>query len=488
MKNKILFRLILYFAASFVFFAVVIGAIFSFLFSRHNAEIHKAELERRAVSIAGSLSEIFFSDAGRGMGWGMMGGNMAYLRFIEDIAMTDVWIVDRQFNQITFGRGRMRHLEFTHRALPEGVEQTVLNAFDGQVSFFEGFSEFFETPAITVAAPIITYTDEVAGAVLLHSYVSNVNDVTNSGLLILFFSMTVAVFLSVFVAALLSSRFTKPLGKMKKAALLISGGDYSSKTNVNQSDEIGELAAVLDNMADRLALSAQESEKLDKLRRDFAANISHELRTPITVIRGSLEAICDGVVTGKEKIAEYNRQMLSESIYLERLVSDLLDLARLQNPDFAIEMYDIDLKEVIDDVIRSMSRIAEQKGVIFDFISSDSNDANGNFTIRGDYGRLRQMLIVVLDNAVKFSDDNKPVSIILSKTSAGIELIIRNEGCEISPEDIPYIFDRFYKQRTEQNKSGTGLGLSIARQIADRHNIVIEVVSENNKTEFCFKI
>jgi signal transduction histidine kinase len=101
---------------------------------------------------------------------------------------------------------------------------------------------------------------------------------------------------------------------MKIAALQISVGDYTAKTGVIQKDEIGELASAMDDMSDKLEAAAQEQMKLDKLRRDFIANISHELRTPVTVIRGSLEAICNGVVSDAGKVTEYHNQMLSEAI------------------------------------------------------------------------------------------------------------------------------------------------------------------------------
>ena len=538
MKNKIMFRLFFYFAVSFVVFAIVIGIIFSVLFSNHNAEIHKAQLERRAVGIADTLSEMIQVDMRRGMGHGMVpghgrhgmmqgyghhgmmqGGIGAYLGFIEDIAMSDVWIVDRYLNQITFGRRHMRLAGITYGDLPAGAERIVSDAFDGRTSVSEVFSAFLETPTITVATPIFAGGDAV-GVVLLHSHMADINDATDGGLLILFISMTVAVFVSFFVAAALSSHFTKPLGKMKKAAFLISGGDYSARTGVNQSDEIGKLAEVLDDMAGKLAASAQEGAKLDQLRRDFVANISHELRTPVTVIRGSLEAICDGVVTDPAKMEQYNRQMLSESVYLERLVSDLLDLARLQNPDFETEKCDVSLKDVTDDVVRSMGRIAEQKGVGIDFTTKDTGqsdadarhmaaDARQNdveseltadhrdFLVNGDYGRLRQMLIIVLDNAIKFSPAGGTVKIALQHTEhtkaenvesgKTVNLTISDEGPGIPSDDIPYIFERFYKERSEQNKTGTGLGLAIAKQIADRHDAKITVKNGTDKgAEFTF--
>jgi len=470
-KSKILFRLIMYFVSTFVIFGLIIGTIFAFSFSRHNINLHRAELESRAENAAAALAGILDDTARR---YGMRQGRLGiYLSFIEDITMSDAWIVDGNLDLLTFGR---RHANLSHSDLPYGAEEIITEALKGTTSVSERFSAFLGTPTITAATPIILPDGEITGALLLHTFVSDIEATTAAGFTILVYSTLVAVAVSIFVAVALSSRFTNPLGKIKRAALKISGGDYSAKTDVKQHDEIGKLAAVLDDMAHRLYLSSKESEKLEKLRRDFVANISHELRTPITVIRGSLEALCDKVVSDSEMVDEYNSQMLSETIYLERLVNDLLDLSRLQNTDFNIEMQELDLKSIAEDVMRSMMRIAEQKGITFVF------ECNGeNFASVGDYGRLRQMFIIILDNAIKFSPNGNIVKIILAKNSSTIDLSIRDEGEGIHPDDLPLLFDRFFRQCSEQNKTGTGLGLAIAKQIASRHRADIEVTSIQGK-------
>lgn len=369
-----------------------------------------------------------------------------------------------------------------YKDFPEGAERVILEALEGKTAFSESFSAFLQAPTITVATPVAYRDGSVVGAVLLHRQISEINKLSGNVLLILVSSMAAAVLISIFVAGGLSSRFTKPLGKMKTAALRISGGDYAAKTGVSQADEIGELATVLDDMAVKLEAASRESEKLEGLRRDFIANISHELRTPVTVIRGSLNALCDGVVTEPAKVEEYHRQMLSESAYLERLVSDLLDLARLQNPDFGVEMREVDLKEIAEDATRGMRRIAERKNVRLHLVADESS-----YNTVGDYGRLRQMLVIILDNAVKFSPDGEVVDVNLSGADNAIRIIIRDKGCGIPDDNLPRIFERFYKQRDEENKDGTGLGLAIAKQIADRHGVFIQVAScMGEGTQFTF--
>lgn len=475
MKNRISVRLLLYFSGSLLVFSLIMGLIFFALFSRHNMNVHKGELEDRATNIAGVLAGFWMDSAKQGQGHGMVGQGMgygAYIRFLDDIAMTDVWIVDRNLDQITRGHGLG---SLAYNDLPPGAEAVIIASMDGKTTFSESFGAFIGAPSITVAAPITLSTGEIAGVVLLHEQIENIRSETENGLLILLLSMGTAVFISFFIARALAERFTKPLGKMKTAAVRISGGDYSVKTDVAQTDEIGELAAALDNMAEKLNAASKESAKLEKLRRDFVANISHELRTPVTVIRGSLEALCDGVVSESQMVEDYHRQMLSESIYLERLVSDLLDLSRLQNPDFTMEMSEVNLHDIAQDAVRSICCVAEKKSIEVRFSCIDKC-----FIVLGDYVRLRQILLILLDNAIKFSPAGGVVEVVLTKVLDKTTLTVRDQGPGITAEDLPYIFERFYKQRSEMNKKGTGLGLAIAKHIADRHNAVLKATNRSD--------
>ncbi len=475
MKNKILFKLIMYFSASLLLFSIVIGSIFLTLFKNHTLNLHKTELEKRAVNISNTLSGMMSSNnsaKGNGM-MGRMSGYGAYIRFLDDIAMADVWIVDENLQLITSG-----HLnQYNYSDMPPDAEDVVKEVFKGKTTFSEGFSELLNQKTLTVGTPI-TVNSIVIGALLIHSPVEGMNDAAKQGFEILIVSMIFALLLSIVLSTALAVYFTKPLKKMKNAAVELSSGNYMVKTGVSQHDEIGELAGTIDMLSDRLYEASLESEKLNSLRKGFIANISHELRTPVTVIRGSLEALYDGVVSEPKKVKEYYEQMLKESRFLERLVNDLLDLSRLQNSDFKIEMNDLNLCDVLNDAVRSARNLARTKNIDIKYFQDTSI-----LPVEGDYDRLRQMFLIIIENAIKFSAVNAFIEISL----IGRKVSVKDVGEGIDKDDLPYIFDRFYKVKSESNKDGTGLGLSIAKQIADRHNVIVSVSSEEDRgTEFSF--
>jgi signal transduction histidine kinase len=497
MKNKIALRLTLYFSMALLLFAILIGGLFMMLFRANTIEMYKADLEKRATVITSTLSEYMSSNpsttvasqnnkggaAGSGVFMGSAGasgsiyygGYGAYLRFIDEIAMADVWIVDENLNLITSSQNENQ--QYNYVELPENADAVVKEVFQGKTNFSEGFGSLLNAPTLTIGMPIIT-DGKIVGALLLHSPIEGMNGAISQGIKILLISLSVALIISLILSFMLASSFTKPLKKMRGSTVRLADGDFSAKTNVSQDDEIGELASAIDILSEKLNFANMESNRLDALRQDFITNISHELRTPVTVIRGSLEALNDKVITDPVQVELYHKQMLGESIFLQRLVNDLLDLSRLQNTDFNIEMHELSLCEILSDVARSGQQIANQKNIEIK-LEKDSIDCN----IIGDYDRLRQMFMIIIDNAIKFSPENNTVKVTLK----GNKVSISNNGHGIKPEDLSYIFDRFYKVKSEDNKNGTGLGLAISKQIADRHNIKIEVESTiDQATTFTF--
>jgi len=347
----------------------------------------------------------------------------------------------------------------------------VRDVFRGETSFSEGFSDLAGAPTLTVGAPIYE-GKQVVGALLLNDAVSGIQDAVASGQRVLLFSAAAALLLSILLSVLFSYSFTRPISRMKATAGRLSEGDYSAKTGLNRKDEFGDLAASIDVLSDRLQAAREAGRRQEQQRNDFLANVSHELRTPVTVLRGSLEALSDGVVTEPGMVRDYYRQMLRETQGLQRLVNDLMELARLQNADFPIQSAPLSLQDVLLDALRGAERLAQGKDI---HIQRDIIQTSVPFT--GDYERLKQMLLIVLDNAVKFSPPQSALHVRMDR-----DLIsIRDEGPGIPQEDLPNVFDRFYKSRGGENRQGSGLGLAIARQIAQRHGMQIELESREGQ-------
>ena len=408
------------------------------------------------------------------------------MRMIEDIAMGEVWIVDAKTGNIVQGRNE-KGQSFSYLKLPPNAEETIKKAISGETTTTENFNDYLNENSITVAVPIKN-GETIEGVVLLHSPVKYMSSALKSGIYTLVFSILAALILAGISAVWLSISFTKPLNKIRNTTTELAKGNYEVITQVNQNDEIGELAKSIDKLALQLDKSSKESERFEKMRQNFIANISHELRTPITVIRGSIEAICDGIIKDSKQLKDYNEQILSDSIHLQRLVNDLIDLTKLQNTDFSIDKSTINLFEIINDAVRSMKNISTKKGVKINF-SLENAIEEDRYLFVGDYQRIRQMIIIVLDNAIKFSNENQEVDILLKKENNKYELKICDSGRGIDSKNIGKIFNRYHKSNTEENKNGMGLGLAIAKEIAIRHNIEIMVESEPYiKTVFTFLI
>ena len=158
---------------------------------------------------------------------------------------------------------------------------------------------------------------------------------------------------------------------------------------------------------------------------------------------------------------------------MERLVGDLLTLSKMQNPDFVIEKEPVDLRQVIMDLIRAGKTLADEKNVKILY-----SGCTTPCIMDADYGRLRQMFLVIIDNAIKFSSDGGKVVINVEKINGNIITSIKDEGVGMSEEELPFIFEKFYKSKLRQNAKGSGLGLAIAKQICIKHNGTINVTSE----------
>lgn len=222
-----------------------------------------------------------------------------------------------------------------------------------------------------------------------------------------------------------------------------------------------------------------ELKKMDQVRRDFVANVSHELRTPLSILRGYIETLLDSPETSYEELSRILRVMERHSKRLDLLAEDLLTLAQLESADPHLRLADIDLSTFLRDVIRDLEKkLANKQLHLVVDVSPDLPP------VRADRPRLQEALYNLLDNAVKYSREHGEIRLSARQRDSEIELTVSDDGIGITKEDLPRIFERFYradKARGPDKVRGTGLGLAIVKHIAQSHGGRVEAESELNK-------
>lgn len=226
-----------------------------------------------------------------------------------------------------------------------------------------------------------------------------------------------------------------------------------------------------------------EMERLEATRRDYVANVSHELRTPLTAVRGLLEPLTDGMIQDEETRQRYYKIMLREVMRLSRLITDLLQLSRLQSGTEYMEVAAVNIEELLQETHQNYLVEAKQKGIR---LVIDAKDIPYAMT---DCDRVEQVLVILLDNAMRYTPAGGTITL---QATAGETILISviDTGCGIAPDDLPHVFERFYKTDKSRKEGGTGLGLSIAKQIIDKlgESIYVEsVLGQGTSFHFTLK-
>lgn len=472
MTDRLLFRVFFNYALIMILFALITGVVFVSLYRKLDIENNRNRLMQQAQGIAKQVEEYQKN--------GDISNGLTYISAISTIQSLEIWVIanpgaDKPLNPY------LTSVDLGGVVLPEDQLEVIDGAFRGVEANRICYSDIHGYRVLSVGAPVMNRQGEACGAVVLNTEMASVDKGVSNILKTIIVSVLIALALSFIVAIWFARQLTGPFSKMRSMALKLADGDYEVRTGIDRKDELGDLARTLDFLTDKLKENEIERENLEHMRMDFFANVSHELRTPITVVRAYTESLVDRIVTEPEQVDQYYQRMLSECTGMERLVGDLLTLSKMQNPDFVIEKEPVEIIQLFRDLVRAASKIAEDKKVTVEF-SCDSDIC----LMYGDYGRLRQMFLVILDNAVKFSNEGGIVQISISKKER-LEIRIKDNGIGISPEELPFVFEKFYKSKLRQNAKGSGLGLAIAKQIALKHDGTIEVQSELGKgTEFIF--
>ncbi|MDD4518691.1 MAG: ATP-binding protein [Limnochordia bacterium] len=221
----------------------------------------------------------------------------------------------------------------------------------------------------------------------------------------------------------------------------------------------------------------------EQLRRDFFANVSHELRTPLTAIAGYLQPVIDGTVTDSESVGRYLRIIQDETLRLSKLIDELLDFSRLEAGQLNLELEPFDIVAVVDDVCNQLGVLADSK-----MVRLHRSLPGAKRVVVGDEKRIRQVLLNLVDNAIKFTPADGDIYVRVCDRAEGIMIEVEDTGCGILPDELPLIFERFFKaDRSRTRRDGTGLGLAIVKSILDAHGLIISVQSKPDVgTKFSF--
>lgn len=361
-------------------------------------------------------------------------------------------------------------------AYPDSVVKQLQSA--EEISSQDTLDGFFGIDHLYYIQPITTSEGKVVGSVMTCTMNSDIDELLEAMIKTIIMSTLWLMLAALIAVYFITERLVSPIRAMSKAAKAFAAGHFDVRVDVNGNDEVAELADAFNNMANSL----QHSEET---RRLFLANVSHDLRTPMTTISGFIDSILDGAIP-PEKIPHYLEVIASEVRRLSRLVSSLLDITKIQAGERKFNMTPFDICEMAREIIISSEQRLEDKNLDVEFEAD-----RDNMYVNADRDAIHQVLYNICDNAIKFSRYGGKYIVRIKENGAKISVSVYNEGEGITAEDLPYVFDRFYKSDKSRglDKTGVGLGLYISRTIIDAHKEKIKVESEYGKwCQFTFTL
>ncbi len=285
----------------------------------------------------------------------------------------------------------------------------------------------------------------------------------------------------------LSSTVTERIHLLQGAAESLAGGNLQTRVPVNGQDEVAALAVTFNQMAEQLQAADKKQRELDTMRRDLIAWVSHDLQTPLTSIRAILEALSDGVVDDPGTVKRYLNTAQRDVKNLSALIDDLFQMAQLDAGGFPLHRAKSSLGDLLSDTLESFTELAKQGEITLEGNVDPDVDP-----VMMDTQAIGRVLNNLIGNALRYTSPRGRVSVWVRRTSQGVEVTVNDTGEGIRTEDIPHVFERFYRgdaSRSRTRGSGAGLGLAIARGIVRAHGGDIKVDSQIGKgTQFTFTI
>ena len=392
-------------------------------------------------------------------------------RIISSTTETQIFLVNLEGNTLICSEGE----NCNHRtySISEDIMKT---AISGEYNESGTLNGIYDNSHYTVGIPIV-YEGTTLAVLFASTEATDVWYFIMDLMDIIFFCALIATAVSSVAIYFVTARMTKPLREMAAAAKSFSTGDFTVRVPAEGEDEIAQLARSFNHMADSMA-------DLESVRRSFIANVSHELKTPMMTIGGFIDGILDGTVP-QEKHKQYLEIVSEEVKRLSRLVKSMLSIARIEAGDMKLNPTDFDINELVCRTVFAFEQKIEEKKLEILGLESDEVFVNA------DNDLIHQVVYNLIDNAVKFANEGGCISFSYSVKDGSVFVSVKNTGNGIAQQELPRLFDRFYKTDKSRSldKTGVGLGLYIVQTIVNQHKGDLLVKSvEGEYTEFSFSL
>ena len=461
MKNRLIYKFISGFIAALLLSFLTVSLAVNHMTYRHILEDEADSLYHEATIIADSYGSTYF------------GGNMSPESLQNQFAALNAYLgcdimLLANDGKIIIGIPEPG-LDYV-----EDFDPTDGAAGHHQIGYFYNT---YDEKQLTVFYPV-EYRYAVLGYIVINKPVSWIKADANAVFNYNYITLAIAFGFSGILIFIFYTSINKPLRKLTGATERYAKGDFSVKSRLGRNDEIGRLADSLDYMA-------SEIESLNGYQTKFLANISHDFRSPLTSIKGYLEAMLDGTIPLQMQ-EKYLNIVISETERLTKLTNNLLTMNNFNENGMVLDIGDFDIIKIIKQTIETFEGECEKKLIKFKLVFSEKA-----LYVNADQSKIQQVIYNLIDNAIKFSNSDSSIIISASEKGDKISVSIKDFGIGIPKESISKIWERFYKTDLSRgkDKKGTGLGLSIVKDIITAHKEYIDVVStEGVGTEFIFAL
>ena len=439
---------------------IMLGTVMMAFFAQYWRGEKKDLLLKNANSIA-DVSSVFLTKSGEDsyqLETNVLKGFIATFSTSID---ADIFITDLEGN-ILLGNYANSKLADPQTVPKQTVAAAAQSGYEGRGTF----GGLYQSPSYIIGVPMYTSEGQCVGTVFAATSAASVNAFEGEALQMFLVAAVAALAITFCVVGVFAFRLVKPLRQMSAAARSFGSGDFSVRVPVTSSDELGQLAVSFNNMANSLSNS-------EGTRRSFIANVSHELKTPMTTIAGFIDGILDGTIP-KEQESKYLHIVSDEVKRLSRLVKSMLDLSRIDSGEMKLHPSRFDITHTVVTTLLTFEQKIDEKGIEIRGLEEAAPQE-----VWGDQDLLHQVVYNLIENAVKFTNEGGYIAVQVSDSIDRTTVVIENSGPGIAPEDLPMIFERFYKtdKSRSRDKNGMGLGLYLVRTILKFHGGDIAVSS-----------